>query len=171
MVGEVLGKREVDLGSNDQEFWYWIRRSDPPYQVYCSYQALSEGKVTQLPFPFQPDWVLETLGMGNYGPASRYKLETEQERFKLVEVVRGPQGRDVKKVIVFNRRPARPGSPVITELNFASTRPERSRRTKRLPSIARIVPSSACVGCAYPLAILRAPLPSGRAAHTSPLLL
>src|SRR5262249_37414619 len=34
---KILGANGVDLGSNDQEFWYWISKADPPYLVHCSY--------------------------------------------------------------------------------------------------------------------------------------
>lgn len=115
MVGDLLGKRQVDLGSNGQEFWYWLRASEEPKQFYCSYEALASGRLKYLPpFPFQPDWVLETLGMGNYGPPENYQVVPEGDKIKLVESARGPQGNPVKKVIVFQRRPAR-GAPVITD--------------------------------------------------------
>ena len=71
MSADHWGKTEVEVGSNPEEFWYWLRRGDP-YQVHCSYKDLGDGKVQRLPFPFQPEWVIETLGLANYGPASRY---------------------------------------------------------------------------------------------------
>ncbi len=121
--GPVLGKEVVDLGSNDQEFWYWISKAEPPRglnvspQYHCSYQALQQGKVRFLPFPFQPDWIMETLGMGQYGPATRYEPQVvvEPERLKLVEKTRSPQGQLVRKVTVFNRRKAQGNNPQITD--------------------------------------------------------
>src|SRR5262245_32918039 len=53
MVAKLYGKDEVDIGSNNQEFWFWIARDPPPTQWYCSYQDLADGKVRQIPFPFQ----------------------------------------------------------------------------------------------------------------------
>lgn len=115
MTANFLGKPEVDLGSNEQEFWYWIRRGDPA-QIYCRYQDLDAGQVRIMPFPFQPDWVLETLGMGQYGPASHYQLDTsDPNKLKLIERTKSPQGKPVQKVIVFNRRPAQAPEPQITD--------------------------------------------------------
>jgi hypothetical protein len=114
MTGDFLGGREVDLGSNDQEFWYWIKKGDP-YQVYCSYQALQEGKVKKVPFPFQPDWVLEAMGMGNYGPAEKYQLTYDDKSLRLTEKTRSAQGEPVRKVIVFNRNKAVGNQPQITD--------------------------------------------------------
>ncbi len=110
---------EVDLGSNGEEFWFWIKRADPPRQYHCSYEALSQalasGRSVNLPFPFQPEWVVETLGMGNYGPADRYQLVVDPDKYRLVERVRGPQGNTVRKVIVFNRWQAKGNAPQVTD--------------------------------------------------------
>jgi hypothetical protein len=115
MKAKMFGNDEVDLGSNNQEFWYWIKRSEQPWQVFCSYQALEEGRVKQMPFPFQPDWVLEAMGMGKYGPADRYERIVEKETVKLVERTKSPQGVPVRKIIVFNLRPASGDQPQVTD--------------------------------------------------------
>jgi hypothetical protein len=115
LAADVFGAREVDLGSNDQEFWWWIKKNDPPYQFFCSYKDLESGRVTYVPFPFQPDWIVDAMGMGNYGPADRYTLEAEGEKLKLVEKTRSPQGKPVRKVIVMNRYPVHSPKPQVTE--------------------------------------------------------
>lgn len=115
MSADSLGNRVVDLGSNDEEFWYWISKSKPPYQVYCGYKDLKEGRVKQMPFPFQPEWVMETMGLGPYGPVDRYKMESDNDTIRLVESSTSPQGRPVKKVIVFKRRPQQPPQPQVTD--------------------------------------------------------
>ncbi len=102
LSAEVLGHSEVDLGSNNQEFWYWIGKSDPPYLFHCSYQDLAQGGV-RMPFPFQPDWVLEALGMGTYGPAEQYRLATKPQTFELVQDTVNSQGQRVRKVVVLKR--------------------------------------------------------------------
>jgi hypothetical protein len=120
MSAKFAANDEVDLGSNDQEFWFWIRKMDSK-QYFCPYQALDEKRPVRLPFPFQPGWVMETLGMGSYGPPERYQLvvegNREPTRYKLIEHTTGPQGNKVRKVIVFNARDQsnRPGSPQITD--------------------------------------------------------
>src|SRR5262245_48386276 len=113
MSSDLFGKSAVEVGSNDKEFWYWISKADPPYQVYCSYKDLNDGRVKQLPFPFQPDWIMETMGMGTYGPADRYRLEAEGNTIKLVEQTTA-QGKATRKIIVMNRRPVQPPTPQIT---------------------------------------------------------
>ncbi len=112
MSAKTLGKQVVDLGSNEQEFWYWVSKSQPPYQFYCSYKDLEQGNAA-VNLPFQPQWIMETLGFGPYGPAERYKVEVDGDRLKLVERTRSPQGAPVRKEIVFRRRPARGTQPQV----------------------------------------------------------
>jgi hypothetical protein len=115
MSADHWGKTEVEVGSNEEEFWYWLRHGDP-YQVHCSYKDLKAGKVQRLPFPFQPEWVIETLGLGVYGPADRYELDTrDPETLRLIERTTSPQGKAVRKVIVFRRRTAREREAQITD--------------------------------------------------------
>jgi hypothetical protein len=113
MGADSLGKRMVDLGSNDKEFWYWISQDKPPYQFYCGYKELAEGRVKQMPFPFQPDWVIDAMGLGNYGPPERYKLQAEGNTLKLIEMARSPQGQPVRKVIVMNSKPVKAPQPQV----------------------------------------------------------
>jgi hypothetical protein len=111
-----LGKDEVDIGSNGQEFWFWAAKNPDPYQYFCSYQDLNEGKArVQMPLPIAPEWVMEAMGIGTYGPAERYTLESEDpQTFRLVERTKSPQGHPVRKVIVMNRREVKAPTPQVT---------------------------------------------------------
>jgi hypothetical protein len=112
-----LGFSQVaDLGSNNDEFWFWIKgpigQAAPP-QYYCSYRDLEKG-VAMMPMPFQPEWIMETLGLGPYGPADRYQLESDDQTLRLVEKTRSPQGGFVRKVIVMKRRETKAPDPQVT---------------------------------------------------------
>ncbi len=115
MSAKALGNPEVDLGSNDQEFWYWVKRVQPPYQVFCTYKDLNEGRVRQMPIPFQPEWVMEAMGMGQYGPPEKYTLEHDARTLRLVEKTTSPQGVPIRKVIVMERQAVRAPRPQVTE--------------------------------------------------------
>jgi hypothetical protein len=99
---KILGNTGVDMGSNDSEFWYWISKAEPPYLVHCSYQDLATGQV-RMPFPFQPDWIMEALGIAEMDPAKNYELIPRQGKFELVERTVSPQGQQVRKVTVIAR--------------------------------------------------------------------
>jgi hypothetical protein len=102
MNAKILGNTGVDIGSNDQEFWYWISKADPPYLIHCSYQDFATGRV-QTPFPFQPDWIMEALGIAEYDPAKAYEIGNRQGKIELVEKTISPQGQPVRKVTVVSR--------------------------------------------------------------------
>lgn len=121
MGAKVLGKQELDMGSNDNEFWYWIGKAEPPYLVHCSYQDLQAGRVRQMPFPFQPEWVMEALGMSEYAPAvredgsQRYQVRATATNLELIEEARSPQGAPIRKVTVFFRGQAQGNTPQVTD--------------------------------------------------------
>ena len=69
--------------------------------LYCSYKDFQEGRVQSMPIPIQPEWVMEVLGLGPYGPADKYQQETDNRSIRLVERIKSPQGKAVKKVMVF----------------------------------------------------------------------
>jgi hypothetical protein len=93
-------KTEADIGSNDQEFWYWISRGDP-YLIHCAYQDLARG--VRIPFPFQPEWVMEALGMSEYDRAQDYQVIIGRTTYELVQNTKNSQGQAVRKVTVFNK--------------------------------------------------------------------
>jgi hypothetical protein len=117
LKGSVLGKPAVDIGSNDQEFWYWISEAKPtPYVFHCSYEALGRGGV-RLPFPFQPDMIVAALGIGRYDPNGKYQVVFPRDKnyFELVEDTVSPEGQPVKKVTAFNKTTVSPdrGQPQV----------------------------------------------------------
>jgi hypothetical protein len=117
MSGNLAASRMVDLGSNSDEFWWWISKDKPPDQYYCSYRDLQEGRVRALPFPIQPEWIMETLGLGPYGPAEKYEMDYDDYNLKLIERTRTPLGQAVRKVVVMKRAPqdVKRGNPQVAE--------------------------------------------------------
>jgi hypothetical protein len=102
MSAFMMGKSELDMGSNDREFWFWVARSQQPGQFYCSYEDL-KTKPISLPFPFQPEWIMEALGMATYPVDGRYQIVDKKDSIELIQDATSLQGQPVKKVIVFNR--------------------------------------------------------------------
>lgn len=113
LQAKVIGQPAVDIGSNNEEFWYWISKNEPPYLFHCSYEALGRG--TNVPFPFQPDMVVTALGIAKYDPAKRYELNAPAKAnyFELIENTTSPQGQRIQKVVVFNRTRAVPPAPQV----------------------------------------------------------
>lgn len=112
LTARVVGQPLVDVGSNEQEFWYWISKADPPYVVHCTHDAMARGAIRS-PFPFQPEMVLAALGMTEYSPEKQYNVQVQQRTIELIESTRSPQGQPVNKVTVFNRSQATGNQPQV----------------------------------------------------------
>lgn len=109
----VMGKPEGDIGSNDQEFWFWIAR-DPSNRLYhCGYEDMAKRQVP-MPFPFQPEWITEALGIAPCGPPEKYELVVKGSTLELVERAMSSQGQPVRKVTVLQRTPAHGTQPQVT---------------------------------------------------------
>src|SRR3989304_1249897 len=59
---------EVDLGSNPDIFWFWVRRSDPPAIYYCRHDQFAASPA-RFSIPVQPDWLIEALGITEIDPS------------------------------------------------------------------------------------------------------
>src|SRR5262245_43620548 len=104
LTAKMVGQPAVDIGSNEQEFWFWISKAEPPGLYHCSYADLAQGRVRQLPFPFQPEWVMEALGMADRDPNAAYEpIRTTASTFDLIQKTVGPQGQPVRKITMFSR--------------------------------------------------------------------
>ncbi|GAC1467861.1 MAG: hypothetical protein NVSMB9_09920 [Isosphaeraceae bacterium] len=50
----------ADIGSNDQEFWFWVKDSQEKAVYYCNYDESGESPLSA---GLQPDWIVESLGL------------------------------------------------------------------------------------------------------------
>lgn len=64
MIGKSVFGTELDIGSNDQYFWFWSRRMKPSALFYAKHEDL---KNTRLRTPFNPNWMMEILGISDIG--------------------------------------------------------------------------------------------------------
>ena len=112
----LMGQPAVDIGSNNDEFWFYISKGPDQDGVarvhYCSYNDMAAGKA-RMPFPFQPDMIVAALGMGEYDPKKEYTIREDAKTYSLVEQAVSAQGDRVQKVTVFNRVQVGPGKPQV----------------------------------------------------------
>jgi hypothetical protein len=64
LVGKKLGSQEVLVGSNEERFWFYVKRDPSDALFHCSYTDFDKG--VELPYPFEPEWVVEALGIGRF---------------------------------------------------------------------------------------------------------
>ncbi len=59
---------EIDLGSNDELFWFWVRLNQPPAIYYCRHDQFAASPVRRS-VPVDPYWLVEALGIAELDPA------------------------------------------------------------------------------------------------------
>jgi hypothetical protein len=98
----MTGGNEVDLGSNSEHFWFWNRRNEDR----CVYQARHDqlpGGLRRFPIPFQPDWIMESLGVIEINPEEQMTMQPGPAGSHTVLLVAdraSPEGFKVRKVTV-----------------------------------------------------------------------
>ena len=98
------GGDELDVGSNPSEFWIWQKEMNPPYLLTSHHDdmplALQHFKV-----PFQPDWIMEVLGVIPIdGSAYQIHPSTQRNVAELTTTARSPNGEPMRKVIRVDTR-------------------------------------------------------------------
>jgi hypothetical protein len=59
---------ELDLGSNDELLWFWLRRAQPPALFYCRHEQFGTSAARQI-LPVHPEWLIEALGIVTFDKA------------------------------------------------------------------------------------------------------
>lgn len=63
---------EFDLGSNDELFWFWVKRNEPP-ALYFSRHDQFVGSAAQQLMPVEPQWLTDALGMMQFSPNDQHE--------------------------------------------------------------------------------------------------
>jgi hypothetical protein len=114
LLGKFAGKSEVDLGSNEQEIWFWIARAEPPAVYFCKREDLGRVK---LAMPFKPDWLVEAMGVSPLVPEDFQEGPATPETLVYTATQRNPAGERVLKRIVVNRQTNRVDAFELLDLN------------------------------------------------------
>ena len=109
LTGKKLGMQQVLVGSNQDRFWFYVKQDPADALYHCTYTDFEKGAV-DLPFPFEPEWVLEALGMAQIEAGGKIRVEEEKNTYKLIEDTT-LRGKPVRKVTVFYRDPASRDTP------------------------------------------------------------
>jgi len=97
IVESRLGK-ETDAGSNSESFWFWSHRLDD-----CLYFAKYENLYdTPLKTPFNPGWIVETLGISNLNEEAEY-VEYE-DKVVLKEHTKSIENKPVIKLTLLDKQ-------------------------------------------------------------------
>lgn len=98
-VSHGITGNEVDLGSNDERFWFWIRRAQPP-ALFTSKHEHAHAALQRMPIPFEPGWLIEALGVVPL-EESEFSFGSDAHNPNRVYLIRNrvsPQGQPVKMI-------------------------------------------------------------------------
>jgi hypothetical protein len=102
LIAGTPGSQEVDIGSNADEFWFWAKRNNDQKVVLAARHEEIDRAQRRLPFPFEPDWVMEVLGVV---PLDAADLSVEpgpprSHRVRLISDRTTPRGQRLRKISV-----------------------------------------------------------------------
>jgi hypothetical protein len=64
---------ELDLGSNNELFWFWINRSEPKAVYFCRHDQFAASPARQM-VPIQPEWLIDALGVSTFDPSLAHSV-------------------------------------------------------------------------------------------------
>ena len=85
---------EVDLGSNPELFWFWVKRNTPPALYFCRHQQFTGPARESL--PVEPEWLIKALGIVSFDASELHQGPTPLHggRIQIVSTQPGnPSGR------------------------------------------------------------------------------
>ncbi len=73
----LTGGTEVDLGSNSELFWFWVKQNEPPALYYCRHDQYVNSAARQI-LPIDPTWIGDALGLVQLNPSANYAGPVER---------------------------------------------------------------------------------------------
>lgn len=124
-----MGDTKADIGSNDDEFWFWYSNRGDRSIYWCRYADVPSST---LPVTYQPDWIIEAMGLQTIPPeeASQIRVRDGVEpgtsilTFPVVrdrgepysrEMIVGNTDHRIKRLIIFSERPRAPIAVAIPD--------------------------------------------------------
>ena len=99
-AGTIVGP-ELDVGSNDELFWFWVRRNEPPAVLFCRHDQNASCEAARM-IPFEPTWLIEAFGIVEFGPHERHQgpIARPDGRLEILTIRQTPCGPTTKKTVV-----------------------------------------------------------------------
>lgn len=93
--------RELDLGSNDEVFWFWVRRDTQPAIYYAKHNQFATSGARDL-IPVEPSRLLDSLGLIRFDPADRHEgpIPREDNRYEVRSYLPTPRGGMTRVVVI-----------------------------------------------------------------------
>jgi hypothetical protein len=91
--------QELDLGSNDELFWFWVRRDVQPAVYFARHDQFAVSPARQL-VPVEPTRLAEALGLVRLDPQGRHQgpIPSGSQQFEIRSNLPSPRG-DLLRVL------------------------------------------------------------------------
>ncbi len=92
---------ELDIGSNDDLFWLWLRQHKPPITAFCRHDQYAASAARRL-LPIRADWMPELLGLVRFRPEDQHQgpFPTADGRIEIRSRILQPDGEIYKSTIL-----------------------------------------------------------------------
>ena len=105
--------RELDMGSNEELFWFWIRRDSQPSVYFARHATFADSPARDL-IPIEPNRLIDTLGLVYLDPAGQHRGPVERDAglLEVTSQLPSPRGNLTRVLLV----DAKYGWPAATAL-------------------------------------------------------
>ena len=99
-----LGSRRVaDLGSNNEQFWFWFEDTKrDPEVIMCNHADVAYAS-RAMPIPFEPDWLMEVMGVREIELDDNPNFVIREGFLEIYNKRVSPDGREVTKRTTIDR--------------------------------------------------------------------
>jgi hypothetical protein len=97
---------ELDVGSNAQEYWLWVKRNQPPALYYGRHDQFAQSQAGQI-FPIEPGWLIEAFGLVSFDPQQQIQGPIPRGNDQVeVRTQRMANGKPVQQITIIDARKA-----------------------------------------------------------------
>jgi hypothetical protein len=92
---------EMDLGSNDEMFWLWIKRAQPPAMYFARHAQAATSGFRQM-MPLSPQQLVEAFGIPTFDPQGSHQgpFPQGEGRLAIRSTIAGPDSMLTKTTVV-----------------------------------------------------------------------
>jgi len=98
---------ELDLGSNDELFWLWLKRAEPPTMYFARHAQQNSGAMRKL-LPLSPSQLVDAFGTPTIDPQASHQGPFQQgpDRLAIRSQLVGADGQAMFRTLVIDARSA-----------------------------------------------------------------
>jgi hypothetical protein len=101
LKADFLTSAEVDIGSNDELFWFWAKRNQPQGVYVCRHDQYPTSRLRQMT-RLEPEWLIDALGIGEFDPSLPHQgpFSLPGDKLEIRTIRETPQGPMTKITIL-----------------------------------------------------------------------